>query len=296
MDSISLYDPELLKNDYHPSIVYYYFKQWEVHKMLFHTHPAIEIMYVISGKCVIDFEMQSIGLKKGQFIIIDSYVKHKLVVGEGHPCRMLNVEFLFKKKGGVFPSIRTLAKESESLQMFLNMKKPFIVLDDPNEVYQTLKGLVFEMDEKSKDSSLMISLLSTQLLIRIADLVMSLEGTKMSRNNPYIKKTIDFIHHNYDRNIKVKDIANAVHLHSSYLHRLFKSYMGSSIMDYLSQHRMEKAKGLLIKTDIPVSEISDYVGMNSGQYFSTVFKKHTNMSPLEFRNVQQVINKEDTHV
>jgi len=46
---------------------------------------------------------------------------------------------------------------------------------------------------------------------------------------------------------------------------------------------MDKAKALLADTDIPVIEISHYVGINSSQYFSQVFKKHTNMTPVDYR-------------
>ncbi|WP_035666926.1 AraC family transcriptional regulator [Halalkalibacter akibai] len=288
MKTISLFDEELLNIDYHPSVVFYYFKQWDVYTMEFHAHPAVEIMFVISGECLVDLESQAVSIKKGQFILIDANVKHRLIVSEGNPCRMLNIEFLFKEKKSNFPSIRELANENKSLRMFLNVNKPFIILEDPNEVYQTLKGLILEIDEKNEDNHIMISLLISQLLIRIANLVNSMESKKISRNkNPYIKRTIDFIHHNYDREIKVQNIADAVHLHPSYLHRLFKTYMNKSILEYLTTHRMEKAKELLLKTDIPVSDISDYIGINSRQYFSTVFKKYMKMSPSEFRNCVQ---------
>ncbi|MDQ0971538.1 AraC-like DNA-binding protein [Neobacillus niacini] len=49
---------------------------------------------------------------------------------------------------------------------------------------------------------------------------------------------------------------------------------------------------LLADTDIPVIEISFYVGINSRQYFSNLFKKHTNMTPIEYRkSVSQDIVK-----
>jgi YesN/AraC family two-component response regulator len=54
-------------------------------------------------------------------------------------------------------------------------------------------------------------------------------------------------------------------------------------MEYLTAIRMEKAKMLLLRTDIPATDIPDYVGVGSRSYFHALFKKHTGMTPVEFR-------------
>jgi AraC-like DNA-binding protein/mannose-6-phosphate isomerase-like protein (cupin superfamily) len=277
----SLYNEDLLKHHYHPSVVFYYFKQWNQYEMAFHSHPAVEIMYVISGECVVEFEENFVMMKKGQFILIDSCVIHRLIVVE--QCRMLNIEFSFVEKAGAFPSIKELALENQFFTWFLNFKKAYIVLHDPSEVYQTLKSLVLELDESEKDNKLLIHLLISQLLIRIGTMAFEAEGSKKQMNIS-IQKAIEYIHHHYDCAIQVSDVAAIVHLHPGYLHRLFKAHMGCSIMEYVAIHRIQKAKALLLQTDMSITEVSSYIGMNSAQYFSTLFKKYTQMTPLEFRN------------
>ena len=61
--------------------------------------------------------------------------------------------------------------------------------------------------------------------------------------------------------------------------------MGVTPNEYLTRLRMEKAEMLLARTDIPIIEISGYVGINSRQYFSFLFKKHTNATPSQYRNL-----------
>lgn len=46
---------------------------------------------------------------------------------------------------------------------------------------------------------------------------------------------------------------------------------------------MEKAKMLLARTDIPITQIADYIGLNSRQYFSMLFRKLTGVTPIEYR-------------
>jgi AraC-like DNA-binding protein len=283
MDTYSLYQSELKTAEYHPKVVAYYFKRWNDFRMPFHTHNAVEIMYVIEGKCVVDAENTSFALKKGDFIVLDANVSHRLVVEHDSPCRMLNIEFAFTGKEGIFPSIKDLAAENQALASLLTMERPYFVLRDLNEVYHTLKSLVLELDERGMENELMGQLLLSQLLIRIARLAKEAENSEPQQADLYVKKAVAYIHHHYDCDIQVKDIASAVNLHPGYLHRIFKTHMGCTVMEYLSSQRVEKAKMLLAHTDIPVIDISDYIGINSRQYFSSIFKKHTGKSPLEFR-------------
>lgn len=298
MNSNSIYDRSIRESSVQPHIVAYYYKQWDGFDMPFHKHDAVEIMYVISGKCMVELneneeagkaEETELTLKKGDFILIDAEVEHRLIVQEDEPCRMLNVEFIFTKQVSQFPALKELIDQEPALQTFLSSKQDYVVLRDPHDIYHTLKSLVLELDESDMSNQLMIQLLMAQLLVRIARIVNEegAQGTKP--NDHYIKQSIQFMQQNYDRDIRVKDIADAVNLHSGYLHRLFSNAMDCTIVEYLTTLRMQKAQMLLSQTDIPVSEIADYVGVSSQQYFSTVFKKHTGQSPVSYRKASERI-------
>ncbi|WP_299089981.1 AraC family transcriptional regulator [uncultured Metabacillus sp.] len=282
---MSLYQRDLVLNDYHPKVFAYYFKTWEKHDMAFHTHKEVEIMYVIDGTCTVVAEKKSVAMKKGDFILLDSNIPHRLIVDQQSPCRMLNIEFSFIKKTGCFPSIKDLANQNKKFATFLSLNRPYIVLKDTNEIYHTLKNLVLELDKKESDKDIMIQLHLAQLFMQLARI--TAEEMKETHThyqaNVYVNKTIKYLHHNYDCDIQVKDVGQAVNLHPGYLHRIFKQQTGSTIMEYLTSLRMEKAKMLLADTEIPVTEICFYIGINSRQYFSALFKKHTTQTPLEYR-------------
>ena len=61
---------------------------------------------------------------------------------------MLNVEFRFTQQKGVFPSIHQLAAEDKLLSSLLEVKSPYLVLRDPDEVYHIMKSLVLELDKQ----------------------------------------------------------------------------------------------------------------------------------------------------
>lgn len=82
-----------------------------------------------------------------------------------------------------------------------------------------------------------------------------------------------------------EDIANHVYLNPDYLTRMFKKQTGFSISDYLQQQRIEYAKRLLIDTNLPVSEVALSAGYSNFSYFSTIFKKSTELNPMEYRKM-----------
>ncbi|QGH36221.1 helix-turn-helix domain-containing protein [Gracilibacillus salitolerans] len=270
-----------------PESVYYYYKEWQEYNMNIHKHPAIEIMYVIKGKCKVEIDNQIVELRKNQYIFIHSNVPHRLIVEKKYPCRMLNVEFEWRKDRNHFTNVHTLMKHDERLmEMFLDDENYF-VLKDVDNVYNHLRSLVLELDHKVPGNELIIDILLIQLLTSVAKNRTDQKEHINEANEYFINQVLAFIHENYDYEIKVQDLAKVVHLHPSYLHRIFKQTMKITINEYITKVRIDKAKMLLVNTDIPVTEISNYVGINTSQYFSNIFKKYTGLSPSKYREYFQ---------
>lgn len=286
MQEYSLYSSRWFEGNYQPQVEAYYYKQWNGFRMPHHSHNRVEIMYVISGQCLVETDKDSFAMKKGDLILLDANVPHNLIVEDCAPCRMLNVEFIFADQRGSIPW-KMLVSGDQDLSALLAMKRSYWLLRDAGEVYLTLKSLVMELDAKGKvkssSPSIMIHLLLSQLLIRIAQLAVEEEKNGALQADFYVRQATAYMHQHYDFGIQVKDIAAAVNLHPGYLHRIFKANMACTVMDYLTRLRVDKARMLLARTDIPLLEITEYIGMNSRQYFSSVFKKHTGMTPVQYR-------------
>lgn len=86
-----------------------------------------------------------------------------------------------------------------------------------------------------------------------------------------------------NRPLTRQDIAREIHLTPDHMNALFKSVMGVPPLQYLNQMRVDKAKMLLLETDMPVSDIGRAVGIEDALYFSRMFKKHAGISPSQFR-------------
>jgi AraC-like DNA-binding protein len=252
----------------------------------FHTHDSVEIMYVISGSCLINVEGIENKFKKGDFILIDAEVPHKLVVDKDNPCRMLNIEFAFKETQNILPSIKDLINNSNAISSMFEIKCNYFILKDNDEVYQALKNLIMELNSDNGKDEFSIQLFLIEVFVKISKLIVMNYGN--ATTNMHINKTINFINMNYDRDLSVKELSLHINVNEDYLHRIFKQHTGVTIIEFLTSMRMEKAKMLLKNTDIPIIDVSGYVGINSRQYFSYVFKKNTGISPNQFRKSQEV--------
>lgn len=122
-----------------------------------------------------------------------------------------------------------------------------------------------------------------QLSDYILSILNSLPDTVYSAN-PVISRVIDSIHSSYkNTNLSVSQIADAMFMNKTYLCSVFKKETGKTINEYITETRMETAKLLLHQQDIRFYEISGMVGINDPNYFSTLFKKYTGLSPSEYQ-------------
>jgi two-component system response regulator YesN len=102
-------------------------------------------------------------------------------------------------------------------------------------------------------------------------------------NSAAVAKAVDYIQKNYRQEVSLTDVARVIYLNPQYFSRVFRREMGMTFVDYLTKVRMEKAKELLMGTDLPVSAIAREVGYPDANYFSRLFKKKEHVSPTEYR-------------
>lgn len=104
-------------------------------------------------------------------------------------------------------------------------------------------------------------------------------------SSPSIAKSIqDYVDQHYAEDISRSSLTDIFYLDSDYASKLFKKETGISFKNYIIHRRIEAAKELLGTTDLPINTISDNVGYANYSYFTRLFKKVTDMTPIEYRN------------
>ncbi|MBE1554663.1 response regulator transcription factor [Sporosarcina limicola] len=78
-------------------------------------------------------------------------------------------------------------------------------------------------------------------------------------------------------------LAKQMALSTSYLSTLFKTLYGTTFQDYMLNTRLDRAKILLLSTEMKIYEIAAAVGFDDPNYFSATFKRKFNFSPNQFK-------------
>jgi len=111
------------------------------------------------------------------------------------------------------------------------------------------------------------------------------EKVRLTRfsNSKLIESIRHYIDLHYANEISLSTLSELFHINSAHLSETFKNHVGENFSDYLVKLRMNKAEKLLKDEQLKIIDVANLVGFSSSGYFSTVFKKHTSQTPVEYR-------------
>lgn len=105
---------------------------------------------------------------------------------------------------------------------------------------------------------------------------------KTDRNKILIP-VLDYIDENFRSDFPLTILADQVAITPQHLCRVFKETMNMRPTEYLTRRRLQEAKRLLQRTELPISEVALQSGFPNAGYFCTVFKKHEGITPVAYK-------------
>lgn len=116
---------------------------------------------------------------------------------------------------------------------------------------------------------------------------------RSARLNPSYSKQIqsccDYIALHIDEKLSLSEIAGRIGYSDYYLSRKFRQETGTSINDYIKTAKIERAKTLLLSTDMSIQEICDTLSFGTRSFFAQTFKDIVGVPPAQYRDENQRI-------
>lgn len=251
-----------------------------------HLHNEFEVLRIYEGKTVFYIHDNAYIIEEGDIIFVNSLVPHKTQIYKDS--RAFFVQFSVDISSG-----DKSMHLSKYLSRFINFDNENVVVIKKNDSINEQISFLLESirvenyerkhayDEFIKaDIHKIIAILFREKIIK------SPYSFFKTENVSKIAPVLEYIDTHFSEEIALSDLASLLNVNESYLCRMFKKSVNTSIVQYLNFVRVCKAEKMLLSTDKGISEIAFETGFSSVSYFNRIFKKHKFITPSMYKRIK----------
>lgn len=239
----------------------------------YHQNNYDEILHVIKGKVELTYEN---GTKckagPGETLLNKAGSVHKDVFGLNEELEIFFISFTWQHSKDFFNVINApLAKLSNETEV------------EVRKIFDTMR-LDTGTDETAR--TLANSRLINILLLIYRDAVSvnkSEPGNSKSKHKQLVAQAQKYINRFFREPLTLENVAEHLQVSPFYLSRIFSKESDFSLIEYLTETRMNEAKKLLSSGRYIIADIAKMVGYEDSNYFSKVFKRQTGCSPCKYQ-------------
>ena len=247
-------------------------KQWREKP---HEHPFCEILFVLSGYGETVVDGKTYKIKKGDILVYNPRTIHEESTSGDVGLELAFFGITNFQISGL-PFDHLINKESSPV---LHTNKDY----DKYSFY--FRSLADEMSEDRQYSELMAKYWARLILIGILRLANISEAKFVT--NAIFTKIHQYLSKNFASIESMDQICEDLNISKYYLSHVFKKYMGTPPMQYVTVKRISFAKKLLQETDLTASEIGERCGYKDHVLFFKAFKKSEGITPMAYRKQTQ---------
>ena len=151
---------------------------------------------------------------------------------------------------------------------------------------KNLKNIIRESATHLPHRELFIKLELCQFfasLARYNPALFSTAETLSTSHTTNMKLAIEYLTDHYSEKITIRTMTELMNMSEQHFSRLFKTYTGKTFVEYLTLYRLECANKLLLKSNLPITQIPELTGFCNPNYFSRVYKNYYGHSPSQSR-------------
>lgn len=190
------------------------------------------------------------------------------------------------KQSNIFErSVRRLNNFSIHLPKFYSIKSP-------KRVYALLDKLNIMMSQQGEEirwkEQIIFQNLINEIIESNKEVIKKVTNNNTSANF-IADQAASYMRQHYQENINYDRIEDELGYNPTYISRCMKKTYNITLLEYLKQYRMEKAKLLLINTNLSIANITEKVGYNNTSYFIKSFNQYEKLTPKKFRDKYRIL-------
>lgn len=178
-------------------------------------------------------------------------------------------------------------RNTDPMQVKRYLRKFYLLMEYLCQRHQIDTELIFDKNGVSLEDAINSYDRFEDLQISVYELLDEYDkvycGIRKGRCRKEVDEAKRYIKSHLQESISLDSMATLVNMSKSRFSHVFKEDTGVTPGEYINEKRMNMAARLLKETDLKISEISDAVGIDNSNYFSTQFRKKFNLSPIEYR-------------
>ncbi|MBE6668454.1 MAG: helix-turn-helix domain-containing protein [Ruminococcaceae bacterium] len=253
-----------------------------------HTHNFVEIVYTLDGKGIHTVDGKEYRVKGGDVLVINYHRKHAVLPVDNlrYADIMLKPEYLSDALRGT-DDIFLLLRMSEFLDISSLIIKDNLLLHFEGGDRKKIEFLIEWAQEEQKNevpASGMILHSAVSMILSLVFRKMTEDPTSKLTVNEYL---LDYVERNCSNRLLIHEIAAKCGYTAEHFSRIFKKYTGKAPVSYIMECRINKAKKLLLTTDLSVETIVFECGFTNRTAFFKKFFELVGVTPSQFRKNQK---------
>ena len=251
----------------------------------FHNHDYFEIECVLDGSANHHSLMGDYSLNEHDIVLIPPHVKHDLdvvdkgtVINLGIRSSTFRSEFadILKNDIGISSYFENIMYGTFNSEIIIRQSLDTFMIELILMMYQKQKQYPSDTDIIS--NHLMASFLFRMFEVSRANLMVDITQSATAKAGKIRKYIYD-----HPDTATLSELSGIFYMSEAYISRYLKQKLHISFSDLVKEARINKAKELLIRTDLSVLEISQHIGYSSHSHFIHVFHETVGSSPLQYR-------------
>lgn len=253
-----------------------------------HWHYFAEFIYILKGSAEITCDGRVYIVSEGELIIFYPSSVHSIYSTDDSPILFAGIKFdstKFQNTSSYAPSVTAILRYARSKDMQIHFNTEQAETFCSREIFS---DCVRETKQCLYGRDIMLQAHIYRLILGIVrhwiSLGLDINSCPISSTEIYgIENIAEYIDSRLEENIRVADIAEKCHMSYSGFAAKFREQYGMSCKEYIELMRIFKAQEYLLFTNHDLAFISMQTGFSDSSHFIRCFKKHTGLTPKQFK-------------